>query len=128
MIRRPPRSTQSRSSAASDVYKRQVVDVVGVLPDIAGEDGLELIGEGSGGIVGLDNLELVVSGVLDEPGPSASEVANGGGGEDLLKLIEGTEGSVDLLEAVSYTHLRAHETVLDLVCRLLLEKKKQQYT
>ena len=34
---------------------------------------------------------------------------------------------------VSYTHLRAHETVLDLVCRLLLEtkkkhKKKQKYT
>src|SRR5665811_2493106 len=27
-------------------------------------------------------------------------------------------------ESVSYTHLRAHETVLDLVCRLLLEKKK----
>ena len=27
---------------------------------------------------------------------------------------------------VSYTHLRAHETVLDLVCRLLLEKKKSQ--
>ena len=27
------------------------------------------------------------------------------------------------LQPVSYTHLRAHETVLDLVCRLLLEKK-----
>src|SRR5450756_964757 len=27
MIRRPPRSTQSRSSAASDVYKRQVPDL-----------------------------------------------------------------------------------------------------
>ena len=26
---------------------------------------------------------------------------------------------------VSYTHLRAHETVLDLVCRLLLEKKNE---
>ena len=26
---------------------------------------------------------------------------------------------------VSYTHLRAHETVLDLVCRLLLEKKNK---
>src|SRR5664280_3638260 len=26
--------------------------------------------------------------------------------------------------AVSYTHLRAHETVLDLVCRPLLEKTK----
>ena len=25
---------------------------------------------------------------------------------------------------VSYTHLRAHETTLHLVCRLLLEKKK----
>ena len=29
--------------------------------------------------------------------------------------------------AVSYTHLRAHETVLDLVCRLLLEKKKYTF-
>ena len=29
---------------------------------------------------------------------------------------------------VSYTHLRAHETVLDLVCRLLLEKKKNTTT
>ena len=28
---------------------------------------------------------------------------------------------------VSYTHLRAHETVLDLVCRLLLENKKPPY-
>ena len=29
-----------------------------------------------------------------------------------------------VLGAVSYTHLRAHETEADLVCRLLLEKKK----
>ena len=29
------------------------------------------------------------------------------------------------ITAVSYTHLRAHETVLDLVCRLLLVKKKK---
>ena len=29
---------------------------------------------------------------------------------------------------VSYTHLRAHETVLDLVCRLLLEKKNPTTT
>ena len=35
-------------------------------------------------------------------------------------------GSLGMLTttAVSYTHLRAHETVLDLVCRLLLEKKQ----
>ena len=29
----------------------------------------------------------------------------------------------DALASVSYTHLRAHETVLDIVCRLLLDKK-----
>eukprot|EP00831_Metopus_contortus_P002107 TRINITY_DN10783_c0_g1_i1.p1 TRINITY_DN10783_c0_g1~~TRINITY_DN10783_c0_g1_i1.p1 ORF type:complete len:128 (+),score=12.17 TRINITY_DN10783_c0_g1_i1:154-537(+) len=29
---------------------------------------------------------------------------------------------------VSYTHLRAHETSLHLVCRLLLEKKKNKQT
>ena len=39
-----------------------------------------------------------------------------------------TRGLLQLLAshgaaAVSYTHLRAHETVLDLVCRLLPEKK-----
>src|SRR5665648_414401 len=31
------------------------------------------------------------------------------------------------LISVSYTHLRAHETRHDLVCRLLLEKKKKKY-
>ena len=34
----------------------------------------------------------------------------------------------EVTKAVSYTHLRAHETVLDLVCRLLLEKKKKTRT
>src|SRR5664280_3371594 len=34
-----------------------------------------------------------------------------------------TAGALRESGAVSYTHLRAHETVLDLVCRLLLEKK-----
>src|SRR5450756_2616989 len=34
----------------------------------------------------------------------------------------------DRLPAVSYTHLRAHETRHDLVCRLLLEKKKNNKT
>eukprot|EP00658_Telonema_sp_P-2_P046407 TRINITY_DN34568_c0_g1_i1.p1 TRINITY_DN34568_c0_g1~~TRINITY_DN34568_c0_g1_i1.p1 ORF type:complete len:131 (-),score=21.78 TRINITY_DN34568_c0_g1_i1:76-468(-) len=31
-------------------------------------------------------------------------------------------------DAVSYTHLRAHETPEHLVCRLLLEKKKKRQT
>ncbi|WP_460366115.1 hypothetical protein, partial [Staphylococcus aureus] len=59
MIRRPPRSTRKESSAASDVYKRQLL------------------------------AHVVI---------------------------------VHHLIPVSYTHLRAHETLSDLVCRLLLEK------
>ena len=36
------------------------------------------------------------------------------------------EDGIRRIIAVSYTHLRAHETVLDLVCRLLLEKTTQK--
>ena len=42
--------------------------------------------------------------------------------EDIVDAIEAAG-----IDAVSYTHLRAHETVLDLVCRLLLEKKKTKH-
>ena len=39
MIRRPPRSTLDRSSAASDVYKRQIVKyVITVYEDIKSQD------------------------------------------------------------------------------------------
>eukprot|EP00656_Telonema_subtile_P049435 TRINITY_DN6144_c0_g1_i3.p2 TRINITY_DN6144_c0_g1~~TRINITY_DN6144_c0_g1_i3.p2 ORF type:complete len:109 (-),score=16.48 TRINITY_DN6144_c0_g1_i3:11-337(-) len=44
----------------------------------------------------------------------------------LQKMSEGIMKAE--LMPVSYTHLRAHETVLDLVCRLLLEKKKKTRT
>ena len=63
-----------------------------------------------------------------------------GGGSDQIGLVrpvntgacasklapQVAQGAVARLTAdsVSYTHLRAHETVLDLVCRLLLDKKK----
>ena len=39
------------------------------------------------------------------------------------QLFEVPDYLVGCPSPVSYTHLRAHETVLDLVCRLLLEKK-----
>ena len=42
--------------------------------------------------------------------------------------VEADENLQLITGPVSYTHLRAHETVLDLVCRLLLEKKKNQRT
>ena len=47
----------------------------------------------------------------------------------VLSLLQAKYGIGEVTAAhppVSYTHLRAHETVLDLVCRLLLEKKKSQ--
>src|SRR5450756_3108350 len=46
----------------------------------------------------------------------------------LFDLLTAQEEQIDLhtREPVSYTHLRAHETRHDLVCRLLLEKKKKK--
>ena len=81
MIRRPPRSTLDRSSAASDVYKRQRYEGAYAATTVT------VMGDRKGF-------------VWNEP-PSNNRID----------------------EPVSYTHLRAHETVLDLVCRLLLEKK-----
>ena len=85
MIRRPPRSTLDRSSAASDVYKRQ---------------------------------------------NQVFEKRKIGHTGRIIEAIPQTSGEITLparsAGTVSYTHLRAHETVLDLVCRLLLEKKKTQ--
>ena len=48
--------------------------------------------------------------------------------EDVLRRLGGVVQQIPAVfprgpGTVSYTHLRAHETVLDLVCRLLLEKK-----
>ena len=50
-------------------------------------------------------------------------------GEEHIGVTDSTAVTPELLislispKSVSYTHLRAHETRHDLVCRLLLEKK-----
>ena len=44
-----------------------------------------------------------------------------------IAVPDGFHSNINYI-TVSYTHLRAHETVLDLVCRLLLEKKKTTHT
>ena len=55
-----------------------------------------------------------------------------GNTEDVTPVFQSTKGYgvfwdnyAGTMYAVSYTHLRAHETGRNLVCRLLLEKKKE---
>src|SRR5680860_121731 len=90
MIRRPPRSTQSRSSAASDVYKRQAgTGVAGLAADGLGRcaDLLALFGreEGRGRL--LDEL-LVASLQRAVPGADDDHVS-GAVGEDLRLYMAG---------------------------------------
>ena len=54
--------------------------------------------------------------ISDEERPVAIQIY----GKDTETMVEAAR----IVEAVSYTHLRAHETGRNLVCRLLLEKKK----
>jgi len=44
---------------------------------------------------------------------------------EAVGFMESHTPDLVLLDPVSYTHLRAHETKANLVCRLLLEKKNQ---
>src|SRR5665811_2488446 len=87
----------------------ELVDVAGLVPEAHKGRGL--------GNTFLDNLrqsEAIIN------------VIDASGGTDIEGNVLGAPSHDPL--AVSYTHLRAHETVLDLVCRLLLEKKKTPNT
>ena len=72
--------------------------------------------------------------VLEEVVRAASSAPSGAHKQPWTFCVVGDPGKKKQIreaaeeEAVSYTHLRAHETVLDLVCRLLLEKKNHQNT
>src|SRR5450756_1955886 len=174
MIRRPPRSTQSRSSAASDVYKRQPPPSrggrkggIGRAPDHSGEPWRPTAGSAAAlapsfrfdttgatlpsvprrsGDPGPDETRTAVwpnprdEGAL---GPPAKGDGRGRGGwivgsppfgaaPHALGLRHGVPSAgngtcpprrgrrAGRVAPVSYTHLRAHETRHDLVCRLLL--------
>ena len=52
------------------------------------------------------------------------DVSSTAGAETFDHFFQNANVQLHGFRPVSYTHLRAHETVLDLVCRLLLEKKK----
>src|SRR5665811_1860053 len=155
MIRRPPRSTRVRSSAASDVYKRQnlTAALCPVNPrakparaarweyhmaerSLRGTNLSALSMETDTNVV-LSERQIVryicpekhISELpfsVEADVPSVWECRCG----LEARLVDGPDPEYKNVKAVrthwdmpvSYTHLRAHETVLDLVCRLLLEK------
>src|SRR5450756_757051 len=159
MIRRPPRSTQSRSSAASDVYKRQTTPLYrradcaldGETGDFSCQAHCSQIPRGYGnsqpskterkrwiacGISGLMGLDGSVGNRLrhywkniqtncrwwpstTSPTPIHWLICS----STIPTMVASTErcGPKKVLwswrgTAVSYTHLRAHETRHDLVC------------
>src|SRR5450756_2105502 len=115
MIRRPPRSTQSRSSAASDVYKRQGL-------------ALHLGHRISGDLEFYTQQVFRPSNILEELQGFAGVVEAVTMGDDSMtvqadgarllltqtpaRFAESTTklNGCDVAGAVSYTHLRAHET------------------
>ena len=105
-----------RSRGLGDVYKRQAQetcsDIIGGGAE-PGEYSYELDGEQSPGSLS-GQVEFFDDRVTMIQVNSEVELPNG------VTFDTGWDNPT----AVSYTHLRAHETVLDLVCRLLLEKKK----
>ena len=175
MIRLPPRSTLDRSSAASDVYKRQTYNIAqpyalkflelyidnafvknippntdGTLPLISFNIDSAFIGKYISlyliyyDLNGTSQKSNTITNLLitaDNRIPfkpynivllnfnngsvnvSWKDSSNNISKYELWRKI-GLSGQFSLhQEPVSYTHLRAHETVLDIVCRLLLEKK-----
>ena len=74
-----------------------VVDVVGVLPDIAGQQGLVLGRQRRAGVAGRAQFESSVR-HLNEPRPAGAEQPESGLGELLLELLEGPEVLLDPLE------------------------------
>src|SRR5680860_1280564 len=103
-------------------------------------NGQRYIGAG----ISADGLTIVVNGVpgndlatfMDGPTVVVTDNAQDGIGNTMnrgLVAVEGDAGDVigygmrgGRIYAVSYTHLRAHETDSYLVCRLLLENKKKK--
>src|SRR5674476_1011941 len=80
--------------------------------------GIELIDGFGVEQLGLKPDVFVIGNVVSRGNPLMEEILNRN-----LPYISGPQWLAQTIP-VSYTHLRAHETGRNLVCRLLLEKKK----
>src|ERR1700759_5843862 len=72
-----------------------IIDVVGVLPDVAAEDRRGAMNQRALAVRGLGDLQLAV---LDrQPAPAGAELSDAGGGEIGLEFFQTAEVLVDLL-------------------------------
>src|SRR5678815_6172697 len=109
MIRRPPRSTLDRSSAASDVYKRQREGEVAIAKRI--ERGKLAVIKSISRTPTIAKRILVIGDQLRAGERTIRELVIFSDEEITDEVIEDrkTEVLEQIEEAVSYTHLRAHE-------------------
>src|SRR5665647_3983005 len=113
---------QPRAGAHQSPETGAVVATGGVVEVRQTEVVAELVGEDTEATV------LGLGGVVTDPHPGATDpsATDLGTSSEVVHTEDGrTSGTKVCGVAVSYTHLRAHETDSYLVCRLLLEKKKK---
>jgi len=131
------------ADAAGNESERVTVTFTVVPPDLLttppAEGVIRLLGDDRYGTAVRASLEAFPDGATSVVIASGQDWPDALGGSALAGVVDGPllltrEGTLPAevreeivrLGACLYTHLRAHETVLELVCRPLLEKKKTQ--
>src|SRR5690606_14699342 len=71
-----------------------VVDVVGMFPDVTGQQRDVGSGERRGGVAGIYDIQRTV-GFLDQPGPARAEVAGSGFVEGFLEAVDAAPLRID---------------------------------
>src|SRR5665648_706893 len=113
-------------STIAEFRRRHEADIAELFDDVLGlcrEAGLVSVG-----VITIDGTKIKADASMDQNRSYRDLVTQ------ILREAEEIDQAEDRLhgkdrrgdEPVSYTHLRAHETRHDLVCRLLLEKKKKK--
>src|SRR5450756_3057179 len=115
----------NRGERAYDIYSRllkeRIIFITGPI-----EDGVATLVVAQLLFLEAENPKKEVSMYINSPG---GVVTSGMAIYDTMQFVRPPVstlcvGQAASMGSVSYTHLRAHETRHDLVCRLLLEKKK----
>src|SRR5450759_2989959 len=124
-------AASTAAAAAGLAAERPAYQAAVCAPVAAANHGLTVLQEDIGDNSGAVTRFVLVSRPGQLPAPTGADKTSlvlfqredhpGG----LLELLEQFAARGINLTPVSYTHLRAHETRHDLVCRLLLEKKKK---